>query len=93
MDTIPRNKLVPARLVGGPCDGRVDQVAAFSVECWARLGKPGTPDAQWWARYDHNPLQRGEFIWSGQIIDTQTLGEALKLSMEDGNTYGEAYGA
>lgn len=87
--------LITVRLEDGPCAGRFEQVAAWGNECWARVGKPGKPgpETQMWARYDHNPLSRGEYVYSGITITTDELQHALDAAQADGHTYGESRGA
>lgn len=92
---IERRKLIPVILVDGPCAGRWEHVAVFGDECWARVGKPLKTgvETQMWARYTHNPVGRGEYLWSGDVTDSQSLADALRWHQQDGNTHGEAYGA
>jgi hypothetical protein len=87
--------LTTVRLVDGPCEGAYAQVPGTGVECWQRVGKPGGVgvESQMWARYDHNPLRRGEYVYSGVTIDTETFVCALAAMQLDGHTYGESYGA
>lgn len=88
---IERTKLIPVLLVDGPCAGRWEHVAVFGDESWVRVGQAGI-DRQMWARYSHNPVARGEYLYSGAMLTTQELGESLKRHEDAGNTIGEAYG-
>lgn len=87
--------LITVRLVDGPCAGRFEQVAAWGNECWARVGKPGktTVETQMWARYDHDPLTRGEYTYSGVTVTTDQLARGLAEAQADGHSYGESRGA
>ncbi len=89
---IERTKLIPVLLVDGPCAGRWEHVAVFGDECWVRVGKSGA-DRQAWARYNHNPTKRGEYLYSGFGMTSSEFQEALQRHTDAGNTYGEAYGA
>jgi hypothetical protein len=87
--------LVTVLLADGPCAGRYEQVAAWGTECWVRIGQPGKPgvDTQMWARYDHNPLRRGEYVYAGVAVTTDMLGRALQRHKQAGHIHGESYGA
>jgi hypothetical protein len=92
---LDRRSLVTVYLADGPCAGRHEQVAAWGAECWVRVGKPQRlgVDTQMWSRYDHNPLRRGEYVYSGITVDTETFRRALAAALRDGHQYGESYGA
>jgi hypothetical protein len=85
--------LVTVLLVDGPCAGRYEQVAAFSAECWTRVGPPGGigVESQMWARYDR--ATRGTYRYAGITITTDQMQNALAAMQRDGHTYGESYGA
>lgn len=91
---LPRH-LVTVHLADGPCAGRFEQVAAWGAECWTRVGPPGGHgvESQMWARYDHVPLTKGRYVYSGVTIDTETMRNALAALVRDGHDYGESYGA
>lgn len=94
-NVLKRDRLVTVRLMNGPAEGTYAQVARLGQQCWQRVGKPGGVgvDTQMWAMYAHNPLRRGEYVYSGHIVDTDTFGRALKAHQNQGNTHGESYGA
>lgn len=82
-------------LTDGPCAGRYTEVATWGQECWQRIGPPGGVgvETQMWARYDHNPMTLGEYVYSGVTITSDELQRALDGLMADGHTYGESRGA
>jgi hypothetical protein len=90
---LKQRPLVTVLLVDGPCAGRHEQVAAFSADCWARVGPAGGVgvDSQMWARYDH--VTSGRFRYGGVTITTDQMQNALAAMQRDGHTYGESYGA
>lgn len=94
-DLIRRDRLVTVLLVNGPAEGTYAQVAVFGQQVWQRVGKPGGTgvDTQMWAMYEHNPMRRGEYVYSGHIVDTDTFQRALHAHQAAGNTHGESYGA
>lgn len=82
-------------LTDGPCEGRYETIAGDIGEHWVRIGKPGGTDldTQMWARYDPNPMNRAERVYSGIMITTREFEAAILAAQRAGETYGESYGA
>ena len=94
-DLLERKRLVPVLCVDGPCAGIWASVAVFGQELWQRVGRPGSTsvETQMWARYDHHPLLRARYIYSGITVTTDELQRGIAAHKAAGHTYGESEGA